>query len=92
MVLFGNTTDGSIGQSMMIDVSYYDYLYSELKMVLANEGVDVKYNRFIGNDCSPQNVNNYLDNLSCNGDIVFLFTRDMEDVRIVTPQNSQECV
>lgn len=35
MVLFGNTTDGSIGQSMMIDVSYYDYLYSELKMVLA---------------------------------------------------------
>lgn len=71
MVLFGNTTDGSIGQSMMIDVSYYDYLYSELKMVLANEGVDVKYNRFIGNDCSPQNVNNYLDNLSCNGDIVF---------------------
>ena len=28
MVLFGNTTDGSIGQSMMIDVSYYDYLGS----------------------------------------------------------------
>lgn len=71
MVLFGNTSDKSIGQAMMVNVGYYDYLSAELKRILAKDGVEVVYHRFLGNECSPNNVNVYLNNISCNGDIVF---------------------
>ena len=70
MVLFGNTSDQSIGQSMLVDVSYYDYLSSELQKVF-NNNVEVKYQRFLGRDCNPNNVKEYLEGLSCRGDIVF---------------------
>lgn len=70
MVLFGNTSDQSIGQSMLVDVSYYDYLSSELQKVL-DDNVEVKYQRFLGIECNPDNVKEYLEGLSCSGDIVF---------------------
>ena len=70
MVLFGNTSDQSIGQSMLVDVSYYDYLSSELQRVL-NDDIQVEYQRFLGRDCNPNNVKEYFEGLSCRGDIVF---------------------
>ena len=70
MVLFGNTSDQSIGQSMLVDVSYYDYLSSELKTVLSDD-VEVIYHRFLGKECCPSKVNDYLEKLTCHGDIVF---------------------
>lgn len=70
MVLFGNTSDQSIGQSMLVDVSYYDYLGSELQKVL-KDNVEVKYQRFLGRECNPNNVKEYLEGLSCRRDIVF---------------------
>ena len=59
MVLFGNTSDQSIGQSMLVDVSYYDYLGSELQKVL-KDNVEVKYQRFLGRECNPNNVKHRL--------------------------------
>ncbi|MBQ8361197.1 MAG: caspase family protein [Bacteroidaceae bacterium] len=55
---------------MLVDVSYYDYLSSELQNVL-NDDIQIEYQRFLGQDCNPNNVKEYLDELSCIGDIVF---------------------
>ena len=70
MVMFCNSTDKSVGQAMLVDASYYDYLSSELKLALA-EDVEVVYHRFLGGNCCPAKVKEYINNLSCKGDIVF---------------------
>ena len=71
MVLCGNTSDNSIGRSMLVDVSYYDRLSKELKAIIAEENVELIYHRFLGSNCNPAMANDYLDGLSCKGDIVF---------------------
>ena len=57
MVLFGNTSDNSIGRSMLVDVSYYDRLSKELKAIIAEENVELIYHRFLGSDCNPAMAN-----------------------------------
>ena len=75
MALFCDTNDDKIGESALTDVKIYQHLMSDITNALRSQNVQADSKTFVGNDCSPRNARNYINNLSCKNDIVlFLYS------------------
>lgn len=75
MALFCDTNDEKIGESALTDVRIYQHLMGDIANALKSQNVLADSKTFVGNDCSPQNARNYINNLSCKNDIVlFLYS------------------
>lgn len=71
ILVFGDTNDSSIGQSVATDINAYKKLASAVKAAVEPEGVKTTLDVFSGDNCSYDKLNDYLEDFSCNGDIVF---------------------
>lgn len=73
VVIFGDTNDPSIGQAVITDVSLFENLAKEIERVLSSEGVKIISYKHVGGDCSPQGLNGFVENFSCQDDIVLFY-------------------
>lgn len=71
IVVFGDTNDSSIGQSVATDIKSYKKLAADIKAAVMNDGVSTTLDIYSGNNCSYNKLDSYLNNLSCKDDIVF---------------------
>ena len=75
MVAFCDTGDAKIGQSVKNDMNIFRKLMTDIAKALEPEGIKASTNVFSGTQCSPDQARNYVDNLSCQNDIVlFLYS------------------
>jgi hypothetical protein len=70
VLVFGDTNDSSIGQSVATDIDAYKKLVLNVKAAVEPEGVKTTFDVFSGDNCSYDKLNEYLEDFSCNGDIV----------------------
>lgn len=69
-IIFGHTTDGSIGTSVQIDMERASNEIDEIAAFIDYEVVPYFY---VGNDCSKENLENVLTNLSVSNNDVVIF-------------------
>lgn len=75
MVAFCDTGDAKIGESVKYDMKIFRQLMTDITKALEPEGVKANTNVFSGAQCSPDQARNYVNNLSCQNDIVlFLYS------------------
>lgn len=74
MVAFCDTGDAKIGEAVKYDMNIFRQLMTDISKALEPEGVKASINVFSGAQCSPDQARNYVNNLSCQNDIVlFLY-------------------
>ena len=71
ILVFGDTNDSSIGQSVETDIASYKKLATDIKAAVEPEGVNTTLEIFSGDNCSYDKLNDFLEDFSCKGDIVF---------------------
>lgn len=75
MVAFCDTGDAKIGESVKYDMNIFRKLMTDIAKALEPEGIKASKNVFSGAQCSPEQARNYVNNLSCQNDIVlFLYS------------------
>lgn len=75
MVAFCDTGDAKIGESVKYDMNIFRKLMTDIAKALEPEGIKASTNMFSGAQCSPEQARNYVNNLSCQNDIVlFLYS------------------
>lgn len=70
IIVFGDTNDPSIGQSVTADIKSYKKLATDIKAAVENDGVRTTLDIYSGDNCSYSQLNEYLNNLSCEDDII----------------------
>lgn len=71
ILVFGDTNDPSIGQSVATDIKSYKKLAADIKAAVMDDNVSTTLDVYSGDNCSYSKLDAYLNNLSCKGDIVF---------------------
>lgn len=71
IIVFGDTNDSSIGESVATDIKSYKKLANDIKEAVKDDGVTTTLEVFSGANCSNRKLNAYLDNLYCENDVVF---------------------
>lgn len=71
IIVFGDTNDSSIGQSVATDIKSFKKLAADIKAAVMNDGVSTTLDIYSGDNCSYSKLDTYLNNLSCEDDIVF---------------------
>lgn len=68
--VFGDTNDASIGQSVATDIKSYKKLAADIKAAVKKDNVSTTLDVYSGDNCSYSKLDAYLNNLSCEDDIV----------------------
>ena len=72
-ILFGDTNDESIGNTVKLDIERISCMLAEAQAALQNK-ISFEYDVNVANRCSPQNLRNVLNRLQCGkDDVVFLY-------------------
>lgn len=71
IVIFADTNDPKIGQSVATDVRLIRNMVGEIDKILANNDVSTDFKEFSGSNCSYNQLQSFLNGLSCKDDIVF---------------------
>lgn len=70
ILVFGDTNDASIGQSVATDIKAYKKLAGDIKAAVKKDNVSTTLDIYSGDNCSYSKLDAYLNNLSCKNDIV----------------------
>lgn len=73
MVAFCDTGDEKIGKNVQLDLNTYRQLMTDISNALKTEGIKSNTNIFSDTQCTPNQARNYINNLSCQDDIVLFF-------------------
>lgn len=70
-IFVGDTNDKKIGTDVGVDVRNFKTFVSDLATAVKPESVITTMDIMTGRNCSKRNLIKYIDNLSCEGDIIF---------------------
>lgn len=70
-IFVGDTNDQKIGKAVGVDANLFKRFVCDLSAAVKPEGVTATMDIMTGRNCSKKNLTKFIDNLSCEGDIVF---------------------